>query len=73
VDAARILKINLINSHTPCDNLAAKFLKDLVEKNNPETIGDLIDLLKEVPEYKRSYENRSGAKNFRRQSRKQMR
>jgi putative NIF3 family GTP cyclohydrolase 1 type 2 len=64
VDAARILKINLINSHTPCDNLAAKFLKDLVEKNNPETIGDLIDLLKEVPEYKEAMKIGVGPKIF---------
>jgi len=64
VDAARILKINLMNSHTPCDNLAAKFLKDLVEKNNPETIGELIDLLKEIPEYKEAMKIGVGPKIF---------
>ena len=64
VDAARLLKINLMNSHTPCDNLAAKFLKDLVEKNNPETIGDLIDLLKEIPEYKEAMKIGVGPKIF---------
>ena len=26
VDAARLMKINFMNSHTPCDNLAAQFL-----------------------------------------------
>ena len=31
VDAAKLMKINLMNSHTPCDNLAAKFLKNFVE------------------------------------------
>jgi putative NIF3 family GTP cyclohydrolase 1 type 2 len=64
VDAARLLKINLMNSHTPCDNLAAKFLKDLVEKANPETIGDLIDLLKEVSEYKEAMKIGVGPKIF---------
>ena len=26
VDAARLMEVNLMNSHTPCENLAAKFL-----------------------------------------------
>lgn len=36
VDIAKILKINLINIHTPTDNLAAKFLKNLIEKERLE-------------------------------------
>lgn len=52
VDAAKILNLNFINIHTPADNLVAKFLKDLVEKENPERVEDLIALLKDVPEYK---------------------
>jgi putative NIF3 family GTP cyclohydrolase 1 type 2 len=51
VDAARMLNINFLNVHGPADNLVAKFLKDLVEKNNPERVEDLISLLKEIPEY----------------------
>jgi len=30
VDSAKLLNTNLINVHTPCDNLAAKFLKNLM-------------------------------------------
>ena len=52
VNAAQILGINFLNIHTPADNLVARFLKDLVEEKNPETVGELVDLLKEVPEYK---------------------
>ncbi len=52
VDAAKILGINFMNVHSPADNLVAKFIKDLVEKNNPEMVEDLVDLLKEIPEYK---------------------
>ncbi|MFA5431298.1 MAG: NGG1p interacting factor NIF3 [Candidatus Paceibacterota bacterium] len=52
VDAARILGINFMNVHTPADNLVARFLKNLIEKANPERVEDLISLLKEVPEYK---------------------
>jgi len=64
VDAARILKMNLMNSHTPCDNLAAKFLKDLIEQKKPERISDLIDLLMEIPEYKEATKIGAGPKVF---------
>ncbi len=64
VDAAKILKINLMNSHTPCDNLAAKFLKSLIEEKKPERIGELINLLKEVPEYKEAMKIGAGPKVF---------
>lgn len=68
VDMARLLKMNLMNSHTPCDNLAAKFLKDLVE-NPPaggkiERIGELIDVLKAIPEYKEAMKIGVGPKIF---------
>ena len=31
IDMARILGINFMGSHTPCDNLVAKFLKNLIK------------------------------------------
>ncbi len=52
IDAARILGFNLMCLHTPCDNLAAKFLKEKIEGKNLERIEDLMKLLKEIPEYK---------------------
>jgi len=64
VDAAKILGVNLMNSHTPCDNLAAKFLKDLIEQKKPERIGELVDLLKEIPEYKEAMKIGAGPKIF---------
>ena len=64
VDAARLLKTNLMNVHTPGDNLAAHFLKDLVEKEKPERISDLMDLLKEIPEYKEAMKIGAGPKIF---------
>jgi len=64
VDAAKLLKISLMNSHTPCDNLAAKFLKDLTEKEKPERIGDLMNLLKEIPEYREAIKIGAGPKIF---------
>jgi len=64
VDAARLLDINLICIHTPCDNLAAKFLDDYLRNREIETVGDLLAILKEVPEYKEAIKRKAGPKIF---------
>lgn len=64
VDAARLMNVNLINCHTSCDNLAAKFLKELIEEKNPETVGELIDILNEIPEYREAIKIGVGPKIF---------
>jgi putative NIF3 family GTP cyclohydrolase 1 type 2 len=64
VDAAKILGVSLMNSHTPCDNLAAQFLKKIVENKKPETLDELIELLKEIPEYKEAIKIGVGPKIF---------
>lgn len=64
VDGAKLLKMNLMNSHTPCDNLAAKFLKNLIEEKKPERIDELMDLLKEISEYKEAMKIGAGPKIF---------
>jgi len=64
VDAARLLDINLICIHTPCDNLAADFLKREIDKADIETIGELIKLLKKIPEYSIAAKHKSGPKIF---------
>lgn len=65
VDAARLLGVNLICLHTPCDNLAAKFLKDKIGNNKDiETIGELMEELKKIPEYKEAQRIGAGPKVF---------
>lgn len=64
VDVARILNKNLICLHTPCDNLAADFLKNKIEKEKFEDLGELIDSLLEIPEYKKAQEIGAGPKIF---------
>jgi putative NIF3 family GTP cyclohydrolase 1 type 2 len=64
VDTAKLLGFNLMNVHTPADNLAAYFLKNLVEKEEPERVGDLMGLLKKVPEYKEAAKFGAGPKIF---------
>lgn len=58
VDAARILNIPLMCVHTPADNLVTRFLNGYLEEQNPETLDDVVDVLREIPEYK----NAAGAK-----------
>jgi hypothetical protein len=62
VDAAKLLKVNLMNVHTPTDNLVARFLKNLIEGKKPERLGDLLDLLLEIPEYKEAAKIGAGPK-----------
>lgn len=64
VDAAKLMKVNLMNTHTPADNLAAKFLKDLISDKKIEKVGDLINILKEIPEYKTAMKIGVGPKIF---------
>ncbi len=51
VDAARLLNIPFMNIHTPADNCVQKFLEDLFSEKEPKTVGDIVKLLKEIPEY----------------------
>ncbi|MFA5878300.1 MAG: Nif3-like dinuclear metal center hexameric protein [Candidatus Staskawiczbacteria bacterium] len=62
VDAAKLLKFNLMCLHTVCDNLAARFLKDLVESKEFTHLEDLMKVLKEIPEYKEATKIGAGPK-----------
>ncbi len=52
VDAARLLDIPFMCMHTPADNHAANFIEQLLRKNNPGKLQDIVDILMELPEYK---------------------
>ena len=61
VDTAEILGFNLMCCHTVCDNLAARFLRDKIEEeDNLTRVGDLVNKLKEIPEYKKAIEFGAG-------------
>ena len=64
VDTAKLLGFSLMNSHTPCDNLAAKFLKEKIENQKLERLEDLLKLLKEIPEYQEASKIGAGPKIF---------
>ncbi len=51
IDAARLLALPLMCMHTPADNQVQKFLETLMAENMPQTVGEVVDLLKDIPEY----------------------
>ncbi|MDD3284789.1 MAG: NGG1p interacting factor NIF3 [Patescibacteria group bacterium] len=66
VDAAKLLNIELMNIHTPADNMVATFLDNLIKKNEKklERVEDLLKLLKEIPEYREAIKTKVGPKLF---------
>jgi putative NIF3 family GTP cyclohydrolase 1 type 2 len=54
VDAARFLDIAFMSCHTPADNCVTSYLQNLMDKKKPETLGDIMDILKAIPEYRAS-------------------
>ncbi|WP_066640286.1 NGG1p interacting factor NIF3 [Desulfolucanica intricata] len=60
VDAAKILDIPFMCVHSAADNHVAVFLQKLMKENNPERLGDIIDLLKTIPEYQNAVQHNAG-------------
>jgi len=60
VNTAEMLNISLINIHTPIDNLVAKFVKTKIDKDQPEYVGDILQSLLQIPEYREATKNGSG-------------
>ena len=60
VDAARLLNIPFMCAHTPADNHAASFIEKLMREKKPRKVGDIIDILIDLPEYKYAREQLTG-------------
>ena len=54
VDAAKVLGIPMMCIHTPADNCVTNYLKKTFEKQKPYKLKDLLKILKNIPEYKKS-------------------
>lgn len=57
VDAARVLEMPMMCVHTPSDNCVTNYLKKTFDKKKPYKLKDLMQILKDIPEYKRSAMN----------------
>lgn len=60
LDAARLLKMPFMCCHTPADNMVTSLLMKRFDKERPETVGDVVGVLKTYPEYKESARTDSG-------------
>jgi putative NIF3 family GTP cyclohydrolase 1 type 2 len=54
VEIARVLGIPMMCIHTPADNCVTNYLKKRFEKEKPYKLKDLMKILKNIPEYKKS-------------------
>ena len=52
VDVARLLDMPFMCVHTPADNHASSFMYNLMNKEKPKKVGDIIGILEGVPEYR---------------------
>jgi len=52
VDAARLLSVPFMCLHTPADNMVASYLQRLFDDKKPYLVGDVMSILKEIPEYR---------------------
>ncbi|OGZ32006.1 MAG: NGG1p interacting factor NIF3 [Candidatus Portnoybacteria bacterium RBG_13_40_8] len=64
VDAAKLLDIGFMCVHTPTDNLVANFLNKKIQKARPEYVGDILKILKEIPEYQKAIKIGAGPRLF---------
>ena len=60
VDAAKLFNMGLMCTHTVTDNLVASFLDKVIKKAKPETVGEILDVLKTIPEYQEATKQKSG-------------
>jgi putative NIF3 family GTP cyclohydrolase 1 type 2 len=52
VDAAKLLNMAIMSAHTICDNMAAMFVTKIMNREKPETVAEILDILYTIPEYK---------------------
>lgn len=60
VDAARIMKINLINIHSPADNLVANYVTNAISRVKPKYVSDIMKVLGKIPEYQEAKKQGAG-------------
>ena len=51
-DAARLLGLAMLCTHTVADNMVGDFLEKLLAQEKPQRLRDVLDVLLELPEYK---------------------
>jgi putative NIF3 family GTP cyclohydrolase 1 type 2 len=60
VDIARLLNISFMSCHTVADNHVASFLQQRMDKQKPDTLSDVVESLKGIPEYRDAVAEKAG-------------
>ena len=60
VDAARLLDMPFMCVHSPADNLVDQFLRRQFKEEEQLTLEDVLEILNEIPEYKKARELKAG-------------
>jgi putative NIF3 family GTP cyclohydrolase 1 type 2 len=60
LDAARLLDIPFMSMHTVADNQVNAYLNDYFGRKGPQTVGEVVELLLEIPEYQASARVQAG-------------
>jgi len=60
LDAAKLLGIPLMCAHTVADNQVVHFLQELLDGEKPRILGDLLKILKAIPEYAEATKYKAG-------------
>src|SRR3990167_9989270 len=60
VDAARLLNIPLVCIHTVWDNMGWHFMQNIFEKRKFDTVSDVMDVLRRIPEYAQAIKYKAG-------------
>lgn len=60
VDIAKIFDIPMMCLHTPADNMVTNYLQSLFDSEKPETLDDVIKLLKGITEYAEATKLKAG-------------
>lgn len=60
IDAAKILGMAMISAHTVADNQVTAYLQEMFDKEEPQTLGDILKLLKDLPEYAEAVKHGAG-------------
>ena len=60
VDIARLLNLAFICCHTVADNHVASYLQKLMNREKPDTLADVVDILKSIPEYRYAVQEKAG-------------
>lgn len=64
VDVARLLDMPFMCVHTPADNMVVSYLQKTFDNKKPDTLDDVVKILKKIPEYREAGKITQGPGSF---------